>query len=137
MESNLISENGPYIKDALYDGIKPEAVSDTLERLVRADTFPPQAKDTVRIIASMKGVPSKNMDERFLSDFIRANSASIVSALKDGLTPNEIASSLIKNLDGNDSLESKRELSFMIKLISKMKEKDLKLQRGTFQKILN
>ena len=137
MESNLISENGPYIKDALYDGIKPEAVSDTLERLARADTFPPQAKDTVRIIASMKGAPSKNMDERFLSDFIRANSASIVSALKDGLTPNEIASSLIKNLDGNNSLESKRELSFMIKLISKMKEKELKLQRGTYQKILN
>lgn len=137
MESNLISEKGPYVKDALYDGINSSAVRAILGDLANADRFPSQAKDTVRIIASMKGAPNKYVDERFLSDFIKTNSASIISALKDGLTPDEIATSLLKNLDGNNSLDSKRELSFMIKLISKMKEKELKLQKVPYQKILN
>lgn len=137
MESNLVSKKEAYLKDALYDGINSKAICETLESLANSQSFPKQAADTVEVIADMKDVPNKSFDERFVSDFLKKNSDSIILALKDGISPNEIANSLLKNLNEENSLDSREKLNFMVNLITKMKQKELSLIKSAYQKTLN
>lgn len=124
--SNLVKENEENLREAINDGISGEAVRGTLEDVVNKSdekkSSPEQLKTTVEVIADMKE-SSQKVDESFASNLVKNNSEKINSALREGITPNEVANTLVKETNK----KGKTHLPFIVKLISKMKKKELKL----------
>lgn len=131
--SNLVKENEELIKNAITEGVSEDAVESTLEDIInKSDEIaktPEQVKEVVETIVDMKEVQNEQIDERFASDFVKNNSTKIESALTEGITPKEVATTLVNSTNNATNRKGKRHLNFIIRLISKMKKKELKLSK--------
>jgi len=131
--SNLINNNEEYIKDALNNGIDSDAVNATLDDMMnKSDEIgktPEQVKEVVETIVDMKKDTPNVNDETYASNFVQENNKKIESALNDGISPNEIASTLVETTNKANDRKNKRRLKFVTKLISRMKRKEKKLNK--------
>lgn len=131
--SDLINNNEEHIKDALYSGIDAEAVESTLGDVVNkvdeSGKTPKQMQEMVQTIVEMKKDTVNVVDENYASDFVKNNSEKIKGALNDGISPNEIAQTLVEATDKANDRKSRKHLKFITKLISKMKVKEFSLKR--------
>lgn len=131
MNSKTMLENEEYIKDAIGNGVDGEAVSATLEDVVnKADMMgktPEQLKETVDTIVEMKTTPQSNVSEEYLSDVVKNNSDKLKAAINEGIKPEEVAQELINTTQNIKDKKDKKHLNFIVKLLSKMKKKELKL----------
>ncbi len=132
MYSSLINKNEEMLKDAINNGINNETVYYTLNRLVekndRTGKIPKQLPKVLAGIVYMKKMVKVPDTEQYYSSVVKNNSERIKDALKNGISPDEIAISLIDTIN-SPSKNSKKRLKFMVKLISKMKTKEKRLQR--------
>lgn len=131
--SNLVNNNEEYIKEAINVGISADAVESTLGDVInKSDEIgktPKQVKEVVETIVEMKENENTKLDERYASDFVKNNSEKIESALSDGISPKEVATTLVSSTKSANNRKGKKHLSFIVKLISKMKKKELKLNK--------
>ena len=144
MAVNFNEEN---IKDALNNGIDAEAVNSTLDDMVSVSLergkTPKQMKEVVESIVEMKKDTENVVDETYASSFVKENNQKIVSAINDGISPNEIAQTLVEATDKANDRKSRKHLKFITKLISKLKVKELRLRKEKenskkgMQKVLN
>ena len=144
MAVNFNEEN---IKDAISNGIEGEAVNSTLDDMVSVSIetgkTPKQMKEVVESIVEMKKDTENAVDETYASSFVKENNQKIVSAINDGISPNEIAQTLVEATDKANDRKSRRHLKFITKLISKLKVKELRLRKEKenskkgMQKVLN
>ena len=130
MAVNFNEEN---IKDAISNGIDADAVNSTLDDMVSVSLetgkTPKQMKEVVESIVEMKKDTNNVIDETYASSFVKENNQKIVSAINDGISPNEIAQTLVEATDKANDKKSRKHLKFITKLISKLKVKELKLRR--------
>ena len=130
--TKLVSEK-ENIKSAAMEGISGEAVGSTLEDVVNvADSkgkTPSQVKNTVEAIVEMKSDTDNKIEEAYVSDFVKENSKKIESALDEGITPKEVATTLVNSTNNSNTKKGRKHLKFIVNLISKMKKKELKLNK--------
>lgn len=130
--SKLINNNEEILKEAINSGINNDTVYDTLNNLIekkdRNGKTPKQLSKTVASIVYMKKMVKTTDTEEYYSSVVKNNSERIKSALRDGISSDEVAIGLIDTIN-SPSKNSKKRLNFMVKLITKMKKKELKLQR--------
>lgn len=130
--SNLINNNEEMLREAINSGINNDTVYDTLNNLIekkdKNGKTPKQLSKTIASIIYMKRMVKAHDTEEYYSSIVKNNSERIKSALMDGINPDEIAISLIDTIN-SPGKNSKKRLNFMVKLITKMKKKELKLQR--------
>lgn len=145
MKSEVMQSNGEYIKDALVNGIDANATKETLsDALNKADNLnqtPKQVKEVIDVVVEMKSDVNDIANPSYASELVKGNSAKIKAALIDGITPEEVSKTLINNVEKANTKKSKRHLNFIVRLISKMKVKELKLQKEKtnekgYQKVL-
>lgn len=67
--------------------------------------------------------------EKYASNFVQENNEKIKSAINDGITPKEIAKTLVESTKNAKDKKSKKHLKFVTKLISKLKVKELRLKK--------
>lgn len=131
--STLMSNNEEYVKDAINNGISADAVSNTVEDMLKKSgeigTTPKQVKESIETIADMKKGVNSEVDMNYSSELVKNNSNKIKDALNEGIEPDEVATTLINSTNNANSKSSKRKLNFIVKLISKMKKKELVLDR--------
>lgn len=132
MFSNLISNNEEILKNAINSGISSDTVSMTISEFIEkkdisGKTYKQLPKALSSIIYMKRMVKEKDTEE-YYSSVVKNNSERIKSALRDGISPDEIAMSLI-DMVYSPSKNAKKRLNFMVKLITKMKKKELKLQK--------
>ena len=129
----MSSLNEEHIKEALNSGIEGEAIESTLNDMVNkvneTGKTPKQMKEVVETIVEMKKDTQNIVDEKYVSEFVKQNNEKIESAINDGVSPNEIAQTLVEATDKANDKKSKNHLRFMTKLISKLKVKELSLRR--------
>lgn len=124
--TKLMNENEENIRGAIESGISGEAVESTLEDVINKSNELGNAKQirkTVETIVDMKENPNTKIDESYSSNLVKNNSEKIKAAFNDGITPKEVATTLVNETDK----KGKTHLPFIVKLISKMKKKELKL----------
>ena len=73
----------------------------------------------------MKELENTKTNEAYASNFVKNNSEKIESALNDGISAKEITDTLVKETNEKE----RKHLPFIVKLISKMKKKELKLNK--------
>ena len=121
------------LKEALNNGINGEAVGATLNDIVNKSSelgkMPKQAKNVVETIIYMKKNVNSIPDKKYASNLVMDNSERIKSALNEGISPNEIAVTLMETLEKANTRRTKSRLRFMTKLIKKMKQKELALKK--------
>lgn len=131
LNSNLIKENEEHIKEAISEGIGADAVNSTLEDVVnRSDELgktPEQVKEIVETIVDMKDTNENKIDESYASDFVKENNQKIKSALNNGISPDEVSKTLVNSTDKSNTKKDRKHLKFIVKLISKMKRRELNL----------
>ncbi len=133
--SNLVNNNEENLREAINTGISGEAVSSTLEGIADvSDSYnavPSQLKSVVEAIVGMKRniQNSISQESKYTSAFMKENLARIMSALRDGISSNEIKTSLSEAAIDANSKDSKEILKFLVKLISKMKAKQLSIEK--------
>lgn len=131
--TSLINNNEEYIKDAISSGIDAEAVNSTLSDIVtkmdETKKTPEQVKKVVETIVEMKKDTANVVDEKYASSFVKENNAKITSAINDGISPKEIARTLVNSTKNAKNKKSKKHLKFVTKLISKMKVKEMRLRK--------
>ena len=132
--SNFVRDNEELIKDAIVEGIDADAVNSTLEDVMnKSDEMgktPKQVKETIETIVEMKEKENTKVDEQYASEFVKNNSEKITSALEDGITPKEVATSLTNSTNEATNRRGKKRLNFIVKLVSKMKKKELNLKKS-------
>lgn len=128
--SELVGKNEEYIKDAINNGIDSNTINNTLEKVASYNGSSNQVIQVVETIASMKSNDKTIRDERYLTELVKDNNSKIKSALNDGISPMEIANTLI------DSLENKKDINinFLVRLICEMKKQEIKLKNNNNQK---
>ena len=116
------------VNDAMKTGISGEAVSDTIEEVLDKsnDNVPKQFKDTIEVVADMKSDKQESFNQEYASNLVQNNSNRIKEALKDGIEPNEVATEIAKNSMSANTPDGYKKLSFIARLISKMKRKQRK-----------
>ncbi len=134
IQTETIFENKEYLTDAIKSGVSGEALSSTLEDIVgkveQTGKTPAQLKDTVEVITEMKSDIKNTNSLEYSSTLVKENSEKIKSALNEGLTSDEVVTSLTNSLNSSNTKKGKENLSFMTKLISKMKRKELTLSNN-------
>ena len=132
--SNFINNNEEYLTAAIKSGVSGEALSSTLEDIVekvkQTGKTPTQLKDTVEVIAKMKSDIKNTNSLEYSSTLVKENSEKFKSALNEGLTSDEVVTSLTNSLNSSNTKKGKEHLSFMTKLITKMKRKELTLSNN-------
>ena len=136
MAVNFNEEN---IKDAINNGIDGEAINSTLEdmmnKIEQKGENPKQAKEVVETIVDMKKDTNNIVDEKYASNFVKENNEKIKSAINDGITPKEVAKTLVESTNNAKDKKSKKHLKFITKLISKLKVKELRLRNENRKQI--
>ena len=131
--TKIMSENENNIKGAIMEGISGEAVGATLEDVINSADFkgktPKQIKVAAQAIADMKSDVESKRDESYASNLFKENSERIQAAINDGITPKEVATTLVKATNNSDTKKGKNVLRFFVNFISKMKAKDLKYKK--------
>jgi len=120
------------LKEAISSGITGEAVSTTIGDIVNKTEVngsnPIQVKRTIETIIHMKKNVNSIPDKKYASSLVSSNIEKIKSALNDGISPNEIAQTLMESVEKANSRRTKSRLKFITKLIVKIKQKELVLQ---------
>ena len=131
--STLMSNNEEYVRDAINNGISAGAVSNTVEDMLKKSeeigAAPKQVKESIETIADMKKDLNSELDMNYSSELVKNNSNKIKSALNEGIGPDEVAITLINSTNNANNKRDKKHLNFIVKLISKMKRKELVLDR--------
>ena len=129
--TKTMNENEEALKTAIQEGISGEAVESTLEDVVNAaeqkGQAPKQLQETVESIAEMKNDTENVVDESYASDFVKQNNEKIKSALEEGITPKEVATTLVNSTNNSDTKKGKKHLNFIVKLIPIEVFADLKM----------
>lgn len=137
LNSKLINDNEEYVKNAINNGISASAVNSTVEDMLKKSdnigTTPNQVKESIETIADMKKDIDSKVDSQYSSELVKNKSDKIKSALNNGIEPNEIAVTLINSTNNANNNKEKKHLNFIVKLISKMKKKELILNRQKAQ----
>lgn len=119
------------LKEAINSGVDAEAVNSTLNDVVSKTNekgrVPHQVKNVIETIVHMKKDVNNIPDKTYASNFVRENSERIKAAINDGISPNEIATTLLESTERANDRRTKRRLKFITKLVVKMKQKELKL----------
>ena len=125
------------LKEAINSGVDAEAVNSTLNDMVNRTNekgkVPTQVKNVIETIVHMKKNINNVPDKTYASNFVRENSERIKAAINDGISPNEIAQTLLESTNKANDRRTKRRLKFITKLIVKMKQKELKLLKQNEQ----
>ena len=125
--------NDEILKDAINNGIDAEAVNSTINDIVvksdQQGKTPIQVKHTIETIAHMKKNINNIPDKKYASSFVKQNSEKIKAALNEGISPEEIAVTLMESTQKANSRRTKKRLKFITKLIIKMKQKELTLKQ--------
>lgn len=140
--------NNETLKEAINSGIAGEAVSSTIEDIVKKSdeisSNPIQVKRAIETIIHMKKNVNSIPDKKYASSLVRENSERIKAAINEGISPNEIAITLMEGVEKANNRRTKSRLRFITKLIVKMKQKELKLIKNIenqnekgMQKVLN
>lgn len=131
MLSKTVTDNYDYIKESLESGIDSDTVNLVVNDLLdKSDTIgrtPKQVKKAIDAVVSMKSDENK-IDTSRLSKYVKENSVKIYSALNSGLSSEDIARKLMSSLENSSDKNGMEELRFVTQLVSKMKEKELKLK---------
>lgn len=131
MLSKTVTDNYDYIKESLESGIDSDTVNLVVNDLLdKSDTIgrtPKQVKKAIDAVVSMKSDENK-IDTSRLSNYVKENSVKIYSALNSGLSSEDIARKLMSSLENSSDKNGMEELRFVTQLVSKMKEKELKLK---------
>lgn len=131
MLSKTVTDNYDYIKESLESGIDSDTVNLVVNDLLdKSDTIgrtPKQVKKAIDAVVSMKSDENK-IDTSRLSNYVKENSVKIYSALNSGLSSEDIARKLMSSLENSSDKKGMEELRFVTQLVSKMKEKELKLK---------
>lgn len=131
MLSKTVTDNYDYIKESLENGIDSDTVNLVVNDLLdKSDTIgrtPKQVKKAIDAVVSMKSDENK-IDTSRLSNYVKENSVKIYSALNSGLSSEDIARKLMSSLENSSDKKGMEELRFVTQLVSKMKEKELKLK---------
>ena len=131
--TKIMSENENNIKEAINIGISSEAVGATLDDVVTVsdskEKVPVQVKNTVAAIVEMKSDVENKIDHNYASEYVKNNNEKISAALEEGITPKEVATTLINSTEKSNSKKGRKHLKFIVRLISKMKKKELKLKK--------
>lgn len=131
MLSKTVTDNYDYIKESLESGIDSDTVNLVVNDLLdKSDTIgrtPKQVKKAIDAVVSMKSDENK-IDTSRLSNYVKENSVKIYSALNSGLSSEDIARRLMSSLENSSDKKGMEELRFVTQLVSKMKEKELKLK---------
>ena len=131
MLSKTVTDNYDYIKESLENGIDSDTVNLVVNDLLdKSDTIgrtPKQVKKAIDAVVSMKSDENKIYTSR-LSNYVKENSVKIYSALNSGLSSEDIARKLMSSLENSSDKKGMEELRFVTQLVSKMKEKELKLK---------
>ena len=131
--TKLITENENNIKQATIEGISGDAIEATLEDMVNISDskgkIPSQVKDTVEAIVEMKKDTENKVDPTFASEFVKENNEKIKIALNEGISPKEVTTTLVNSTSDATNRKGKKYLNFIVRLISKMKKKELKLRK--------
>ena len=146
--TKIVSENENNIKEAINSGISNEAVGATLDDVINVadskEKVPVQVKNTVAAIVEMKSDVENKIDPNYASEYVKKNNEKISAALEEGITPKEVANTLINSTEKSNSKKGKKHLKFIVRLISKMKRKELKLNKNKenveqkgYQRVLN
>jgi len=133
LKTQVVAENEEYIREAITEGISADAVESTLGDVIsksdETGKTPTQVKEVVETIVDMKENENTKIDEQYASDFVKKNSEKIESALSDGISTKEIATTLVNSTNEATNKKGKKHLNFIVNLISKMKKKELKLNK--------
>lgn len=127
------------LKESINSGINSETINYIFEKMANNNANKKTNKMIAAIIYMKKRIREQDT-EQFYSKIVKNNSSKIKDALKNGITPDEIAMSLIDTLN-SPSKKAKKRLNYMVKLITKMKAKELSLKKEntnikSYQKIL-
>jgi hypothetical protein len=126
------------LKEAVDNGIDSEAIDSTLNDIVsrtnKNGKVPIQVKRVIETIVHMKKDVNNIPDKTYASNFVRENSEKIKAAIKDGISPSEIATTLVECTEKANDTRTKRRLKFITKLIVKMKQKELTLIKQNMEK---
>lgn len=129
IHSEVIYNSADNIKSAIENGISGMAVRDTLNDIIdksdEVSLVPSQLKTTVEEISEMKNNVSSKTDESYKSDFMKSNSQKLLSALKDGITGDELKEGFEKELSSGTS----EKVKFNANLVAKLKQKQLSLSK--------
>jgi len=132
--TKTINENEENLKSAITEGISGEAVESTLDDVVNVaeknGKTPKQLQETVETIVEMKGDTENVIDETYASNFVKQNNEKIKGALEEGITPKEVATTLVNSTNKSSTKKGKKHLKFIVNLISRMKKKELKLNKN-------
>ncbi len=132
--SRLISMNEKYIEDALNNGLSSDGVLYTLEGILNKSdqkgVSPKQIKETIEYVASMKNSYGKTYSENYLSNLVNQNADRIKAALNDGISPTEIANTLINSIENANDRVGKEKLGFVVRLVSEIKKKEYSLHKS-------
>lgn len=125
--------NNETLKEAINSGITGDAVNSTLEDIVNKveenNNNPIQVRRTIETIIHMKKNVNSIPDKKYASSLVRENSEKIKAAINEGISPNEIALTLMDSVEKANNRRTKSRLKFITKLIVKMKNKELILQK--------
>lgn len=122
--NNNISDD---VKEAVETGISGEAVTEVIGEIANKEgETPEQFKDTVEIVAEMKNDKPDAFNPEYASNLVQNNSNRIKEALHNGIEPQEIATEITRSSKEVNTEKGKRKITFITKLISKMKRKERK-----------
>ena len=139
IDSALTQSNKESIRQSIEEGISAEAVNSTIADILnKTDEIrktPRHVKGAIETIVHMKKDVNNIPDKTYASNFVRENNEKIKAAINDGISPNEIATTLLESTEKANDRRTKRRLKFITKLIVKMKQKELKLLKQNEQTI--
>ena len=118
------------LKKAINEGISGVAVKDTLEGIANKSEelgTPKQVVDVVDTLVELKSDVQSTPDNKYSSDLVKNNSEKIKSAINDGISSNEIATTLVKQ---TSEATNTRKINFIVRLIEKIKRKEYKLNKN-------
>ena len=125
------------LKEAINSGVDADTVNSTLNDMViktnEKGKVPSQVKHVIETIVHMKNSVNNIPDKTYASNFVRQNSEKIKAAINNGISPNEIATTLLESTEKANDRRTKRRLKFITKLIVKMKQKELTLVKQNEQ----
>ena len=125
MDENIVND----VNDAINTGISGETVKSTIEDMEKKEgKTPEQFKDAVEIVAEMKSDKPDAFNPEYASELVQNNSNRIKAALNEGIEPQEISMEMTRNQKNMDTVEGRKKLNFITRLISKMKRKERKKQ---------
>lgn len=131
--SKTVYENATALEQAVKEGLESETVEKTLSELIEKaeenKSIPKQFEETVETIVEMKSDTPSKIDESYSSDLVKNNSEKIKEALTEGIEPDEVANTLVNSTNNANDKKSKKHLNFVVKLVSKMKTKELNLKK--------